>query len=432
MWSARNRIASLILKRNHFSRRLDRWAISRVAGFSQTELQQYQISRLRNIIKHAYANVPYWGDLLSALPLNPETIKTFDDFARLPVLKKDTVRERHEEFIARGHGLQEAIPATTSGSEGMPLQVVIDKKGLERRNAMYAFYFGLFGLQGFNELLNLFAAPYFRTLGRLPLVDLYTIDFKDLHAWIENGNIRRVFGPLSTLVSLAERAEHSRTHLGFKTVHCGGEYLSLATRNYLEQVFRCPVYNHYGAAEVGTIGYECKARQGFHVNSANIFLEIIGEDGTLVRDNQNGNIVITSFESRAMPFIRYAIGDRGSWIPGECLCGLTSPRITFEGRDLYFLNLSGGRKYPLWNIINDLNRNYQEYIKQFQFVQETINRIVVKVVPTEKYEDHRGLLIARFVLDKLPPSSGLDIRLEKVASIEKTPRGKSLLFVSKV
>ena len=92
------------------------------------------------------------------------------------------------------------------------------------------------------------------------------------------------------------------------------------------------VYQSYGTADVGTIGYECEAKDGWHV-SIEIVVEVLvpGEDRPAA-EGEAGEVVVTS-PNEVYPLVRFGTGDLSAWNLEPCVCGRTSPRLVgFLGR----------------------------------------------------------------------------------------------------
>ena len=75
--------------------------------------------------------------------------------------------------------------------------------------------------------------------------------------------------------------------------------------------FGVPVINEYGAAELEIIAMEDN-KSNFLINDSNLFVEIVDDDGRILKEGEEGRIILTSLYNKAMPFIRYEIGDIGS------------------------------------------------------------------------------------------------------------------------
>ena len=104
-------------------------------------------------------------------------------------------------------------------------------------------------------------------------------------------------------------------------------------RRTIEEVFQCPVTNRYGCEEVSLIACECQRHDGLHVNADGIYLEVLRPDGTPCPPGEPGMIVVTDLVNRAMPIIRYQVGDMGVLSDRQCPCGRGLPLLEkIEGR----------------------------------------------------------------------------------------------------
>lgn len=88
------------------------------------------------------------------------------------------------------------------------------------------------------------------------------------------------------------------------------------------------IYPHYGSREICLGGaITCPAFSGMHVRENHFIVEIIDEDGHLLPDGEEGELVITTIGMEAMPLLRYRTGDRTRIIAGQCRCGSVTKRI---------------------------------------------------------------------------------------------------------
>ena len=69
--------------------------------------------------------------------------------------------------------------------------------------------------------------------------------------------------------------------------------------------------NFYGTGEVGAIGGSSDGSDLLEIYEEIIYLEILDEQDRRVADGEADRVVITDLTNRAMPIIRYDIGDRG-------------------------------------------------------------------------------------------------------------------------
>lgn len=122
-----------------------------------------------------------------------------------------------------------------------------------------------------------------------------------------------------------------------------GEIYSDKVRADIEKKFNIKIFDHYGLCEVNTgIAYECKFKQGLHVLDEYVFPEIINpENGEVLPDGSDGELVLTTLGKKASPVIRYRTGDITKIRRGLCPCGRDSIRLDRIKRrvdDLIFVN----------------------------------------------------------------------------------------------
>jgi phenylacetate-CoA ligase len=104
-----------------------------------------------------------------------------------------------------------------------------------------------------------------------------------------------------------------------------GEALPPSLRAWLRE--RVPaVFQGYGTAEAGNLGYECAVMDGLHVPADALVQVCDLTTGEAIYDEREGQVVATVF-SDTYPLIRLGTGDLSAWAPGECACGETNPRL---------------------------------------------------------------------------------------------------------
>lgn len=113
--------------------------------------------------------------------------------------------------------------------------------------------------------------------------------------------------------------------LGLKGVIATAEGFPRAdSREVIAACFGCPVLMEYGAVETGPIAYERNPGTGYDVFWRHHRLELCGEPGP----DGSRELVVTSLFPRAMPLLRYAIGDLAA--PAEA--GILTALKSISGR----------------------------------------------------------------------------------------------------
>jgi phenylacetate-CoA ligase len=141
-----------------------------------------------------------------------------------------------------------------------------------------------------------------------------------------------------------------------------------------------------------------------------------------------GRLVCTALLNTDMPLIRYDVGDRGALASqaGTCPCGRSLPCLQkMDGRSDDLVLTADGRR------IGRLDAVFQAdlAIVEAQLVQESRQRLRVRFVPASGYTNRHGREVARRLRERV---GDMDIELEPVNHIPRSPRGKLRGVISKL
>ena len=134
------------------------------------------------------------------------------------------------------------------------------------------------------------------------------------------------------LLTLLERAEESGEPLGFERALVTGAPLPPSLRTRLQDDLGVDIYQAYGTADTGLLGYECAEKHGWHV-APEVVVEVLapGNDRPAA-DGEAGQVVVTS-PNEVYPLVRFGTGDLSAWKRAPCPCGRPGPRLVgFLGR----------------------------------------------------------------------------------------------------
>ena len=105
--------------------------------WSAGEIEAYQNEKLRQLIRHAYENVPYYRERWKSLKISPDDIRSRDDLAKLPVLTKEDVRQNFERFVSEKTSRQELVFRHTSGTTGKALHFYVTNEAIALQWAVW-------------------------------------------------------------------------------------------------------------------------------------------------------------------------------------------------------------------------------------------------------------------------------------------------------
>ncbi|MDE0074360.1 MAG: AMP-binding protein [Gammaproteobacteria bacterium] len=134
------------------------------------------------------------------------------------------------------------------------------------------------------------------------------------------------------LLTLLERAEESGEPLGFERALVTGAPLPPSLRARLQDGFGVDVYQAYGTADTGLLGYECAEKDGWHVAPEVVIEVLVPADDRSAGEGEAGQVVVTS-PNEVYPLVRFGTGDLSAWKRAPCPCGRPGPRLAgFLGR----------------------------------------------------------------------------------------------------
>jgi phenylacetate-CoA ligase len=141
-----------------------------------------------------------------------------------------------------------------------------------------------------------------------------------------------------------------------------------------------------------------------------------------VPDGTEGNLVATLLVNRAMPLLRYRIGDRGSLLTERCTCGHAFPLLgVVTGRRADVMVLEGGRRVSPYALTCAMEQVRD--VLRYQVTQLEPARLRVRAIldPGADRSDIAGRI--RMVL-RGEVASFLETEVEFVDRLPTGPRAK--------
>ena len=120
------------------------------------------------------------------------------------------------------------------------------------------------------------------------------------------------------------------------------------------------------------------------------YLEIVDDAGNRVTDGTRGAILITSLTNKAMPIIRYKIGDLGILAPANTRTNAYNGQVLEDvlGRITDLFQTKDGASVPGYYFIMLLF--FKSWIRQYQVIQKDYDYFVFKIIPTNETPPQEG------------------------------------------
>jgi phenylacetate-CoA ligase len=411
--------------------------------WSPSKLAALQLAKLRALLGHAVAHVPYYRDLLSRLDIAPARLASLRDLEKLPFLTKDIIRGNTESLKSeRARNLKRF---NTGGSTGEPLiffigevRVSHDVAAKWRATRWWGLDIGDPEIVVWGSPIELGAQDRLRTMRDrlirtrlLPAFEMSGVKLDEFIETIRAMRPRMLFGYPSALAHIARhaRAKSSRMDdLGIRVAFVTAERLYDDQKALISKTFGCRVANGYGGRDSGFIAHECP-EGGMHVTAEDVVLEIVDRNGRSLPHGESGEIVVTHLATEDFPFVRYRTGDIAALDDRKCPCGRGLPLLKdIQGRTTDFVVATDGtvmHGLALVYVLRDTPG-----IEAFKIIQESLEQTRVLLIPGPGYTQAAGGAIERALKARLGES--VRIIVDEVPRIAPERSGKFRYVVSHV
>jgi phenylacetate-CoA ligase len=289
--------------------------------------------RIASVLAPAAERVPALADRLRTAGIEPGELASIDVLDRIPVLTKDDLVEVQAATPPFGGLLGAGAPVRRIFQSPGPLYEpeLDDPDPWRWRPALEAagFHAGEVVLNAGGYHLTPLGAMFeegVRALGGVVVPGgVGNLDLQ-ARACVDLG-VTAYIGLPSYLKALLEKADELDLggSLRLERAFVIAEPLPPSLRALLEERVRV-VYQGYGTAEGGNLGYECEQKAGFHVPD-DALVEVCDLDtDRALWNGEEGQVVFTLFRAQ-YPLVRIGTGDLSAFVPEPCGCGRATPRI---------------------------------------------------------------------------------------------------------
>lgn len=305
--------------------------------------------RLRELLMHAGATVPYYRGLWEASGFRPAPSTTLDEFRRLPLLTKMDIRRRRDDLVSRVLRPTAMAIDYTGGTTGTQTsffrdhacrtarvgrQIAILEQCGYRRGERRAMIWGAhadYPAAGPSRRLRQWVRRYASADEVLCCTVMSRHDMREYYERLRRFRPRVLYGYPNAIEEFVRfMIKETISPIRVQRVFCTAELLRDSQRALFAETLGADVFNLYCSREHGCVAFECDSHDALHLDAGSVFLEIL-VNGRPAKPGETGQIVITDLFNRAMPFIRYVTGDLGTAAAAPCACG--SPLPTFSRLD---------------------------------------------------------------------------------------------------
>jgi phenylacetate-CoA ligase len=407
---------------------------------------QLQFNRLKKLLRHADENCGFYRSRFKSCEFDALKFNDLGRFSSVVPLTKSDTQNHVSTMVASNSPRKDLIENFTGGSTGEPLRLFYDRLRHESRIGATMRHDAWAGRRCGDRTAFFWGAPVDAPHASLRSRVRRWLEGQQL--WLNTGNLKvddfpefnrrlKKFQP-SIIIAYANSLALFARFLKASNIPAyspnaiitSAEVLTDESRALIQETFGCPVFNRYGCREVSVIASECEQHDGLHVMAEGLYVEVVDGEGKPVAEGETGDILVTDLLNYGMPLIRYRIGDRGSWAPGDCACGRGLPRLrSIAGRVTDFVvgsdqQLISGPFLTMYVVAR------RPTLGRVQIIQSRLGHVRFRVCPGNGFDLEAD---KNYLFNAMRKYVGpLEMDLEIVAEIPPERSGKLLFCKSEI
>ena len=328
----------------------------------KAEMKKMQLQSIRRLVENLYSFNRFYHDRMKEHNVLPGDIQSLDDVSKLPFMYKQDLRDNYPTKMFTSKQSDIVRFHVSSGTTGKPTLVGYTRGDLYYWSDALARSLTSIGITNEDTVQVSYGYGLFsgglglhygaERVGATVLPSSTGSTERQLELMVDLGVTAIACTP-SYLIHMGDVAKRMgidfRRDTKLRTAILGAEPWTEGMRKHIEDSMGIRAYDIYGTSEMaGPMYSECEERNGIHMQSDSVYVEIIDpKTGEVLEPGQKGEMVVTMLKKEAMPTIRYRIKDLTCLMDDECPCGRTSPRISrISGRSDDMLIIRGINVFP--------------------------------------------------------------------------------------
>jgi phenylacetate-CoA ligase len=405
--------------------------IDNTCGFTKKQHQQYQYEKMLSLLKHAQETVPWYKNKFAEFGITYNDFKNIDDIKKFPTVTKEDIRDNMDLFISSKYTKNPKHYSKTGGSTGIPVGYYQPDNIHQTEFAFFNEHWGQYNIRQLIDCSVVFRGSFVGTPENLFSFNPSANEWHFSTYHLNSDNFLKYFKKLTEIrpkfiqayPSAIERFSKLMIDNGLnykiEVIMCGSEMLYDHQELIIKKAFNTNIHSWYGLCEKVCLAFATPKSKSYHCFPQYGFTELLDKnENSISKENVTGEIVGTSFYNYAMPLIRYKTKDMANLDLSE-----TEGRYknfmklkNIDGRESEFVIARNGKMISMTAIAGS-NLPFED-LKQFQFEQDEIGKVVLKVIPKKNFNlselsTLKSIVAAKFlddfevkmkVVNQLPPS----------------------------
>jgi phenylacetate-CoA ligase len=413
-----------LLKNSHYFNQ--RKLLKERETLTEEQINSYQFNQIKYILNYAFKYVPYYANLFDQIGFQPDKIKSADDIQVIPFLTKTLIRDNFKELISTEKVSGGHYVATTGGSTGEPLKILLDYNSVFKENAFINHFRSKIGYSDKDKLATFRGVEFgdklwkFNPMQNELILSPFKLSKSTLRIYLKRINKYKpnyLNGYLSSIYFFAQLLSDNNLEIKcqLKGVFLISENIDIEQRNFIDDFFKVKSATFYGHSERCIIAEEIEP-------NLYTFDPYYGYTELIENVDSSFSIVGTGFLNKTMPLIRYKTDDKceiyvkekvsilGRWHSNDFLIGINDEKVF----------------HSAFNFHSDIFQNVTGY----QFIQKVKGKAEFLITVNSRFKDTEIRLMQNEIQKKTKDVVNFEINV--VESFVLSKRGKFKMFVSKI
>lgn len=296
---------------------------------SRAELLHYQDNKYQKLLLYAYEHTPYYHKVFDEIGLIKDGKIKKEHYTDIPVLDKQIITREGKNLISDEAQVRGAYQNTSGGSTGNPVEFIQDKEYFSCNFGDQMLYGVLNGKFPGEKELKIWGSERDILTGTIGLkekcinfcynrtfLNSFVLTPEQMGKYIETINKekpKQIWTYADSIYELAKYAEENHISVySPKNIVTTAGVLYEDMRTQIQCVFKdSNILNQYGSREVGLIGCEIGKKRGIRIFDHSKRVEVMELGSGIIKEQGEGELLVTNLNNYSMPLIRYKIGDTG-------------------------------------------------------------------------------------------------------------------------
>ncbi|CAN5282380.1 phenylacetate--CoA ligase family protein [soil metagenome] len=410
--------------------------LEEIKGYNDAQINKYHEEKRWEIVKEHFENNPFYKKF------NNNTFPK--DWNEVPIIKKKQFQTELSEVINPQVPSNRIFKGKTSGSSGLPMVFAKDKVCHALTWAVFIDRYSQFDINPQDKQARFWGMPvkgypyyeqklkdFVANRVRFVVNELSDHVLEEYIKKLKKYKFKYIYGYPNALLLFARYLLKKNIVIkeicpSLKCCIVTSEVCLPEDEAILKDAFGVNILNEYGASEIGLIAFP-DTSFNWNITFEDLFIEVLDDNDNPVEDGVEGRIIVTSLYNKAMPFIRYELGDITSIKKSS---GYPKILNNLQGRLNDTVRLPSGRVFPgaTLHYISKVLMNNIKGLKEYNIKQTALDTLEYDFVAEGNVDDKVRKMVENVTFEYLEP--GLKIKINKVDLIKRTAAGKFKHFQS--